>query len=397
MSEPRVTIPHCAGHSHGGNGAINLVILHDEEYPLSTSSAENIARLFSNACPPRNPGCAQYVIDADSEQHTMADDQLAYNAPPNSGTIGIERDGYASWSLDQWNAPGAQMTTCRVAARTAELLVRHNLPVQWVTAAGQKAGQRGVSDHRSRSAAFGQSTHSDPGPAFPREAFMALVLTAVTWIRDAAAFQAAHGLTPDGDAGSMTLDAIAKALYSGVPAGSVPAPANVSTPPVAYTDEPSEGNLSQWMKGPRVAALQAALGISPADGFFGPNTTAVLRQFQGAHGLAVDGVAGPQTLGALVAPAAPAAPPGGRAQLAVDGDLGPATVSALQGFLKVAVDGDLGPKTKAALQTWLGVRADGVVGAITIRALQRAVGAGVDGVWGSDTTKHLQAFLNGRA
>lgn len=395
MSEPRISVAHCAGASHGSNGTISLVILHDEEYPQNNGSAEAVAKMFSGACPPRRAGCAQYVIDADTEQHTMLDSQLSYNAPPNTGTVGIERDGYASFNLDQWNAPGAQMTTCRVAARTAELLVRHNLPVQWVTAAGQKAGQRGVSDHRSRSVAFGQSSHSDPGPAFPREQFMALVLTAVAWVRDAAGFQASHGLSVDGDCGPATVDAIAKALYSGAPVPQQPVPGNTGSPAASYTDEPAApGALGQWDKGPRTAALQTALGISPADGFFGPNTSAVVRQFQAAHGLTVDGMVGPQTQAALD-PQQPVAPPAGPTPLDVDGDLGPATIKRLQEFLHVGVDGDFGPQTKAALQTWLGVRADGVIGPITVRALQRAVGAGADGVLGPDTVRHLQTFLNG--
>ena len=392
MSEPRITMAHCAGASHGGNGAITTVLLHDEEYPLSLSSAENIAGFFSKAAPPRDYGCVQYVIDGDSEQHCVADNQLSYNAPPNGGTIGIERDGYASWNLDQWNQAGAQRTTCRVIARTAELCVRHGLPALWVTAAGQRAGQRGVSDHRSRSVAFGQSSHTDPGPAFPREAFMARLLTAVSWVQNAAQFQAAHGLTPDGDVGPSTINAMADALY-GAPVGGVPVPGTSTSAPAAYSDEPATGVLSQWMKGPRVKALQAALGVA-ADGYFGIDTTAAVRQFQAAHGLTVDGLVGPATLGAL-SPAPPVSPPAPASGLAVDGTFGPVTIARLQTYLGVAADGQFGPASKAALQRWLGVGADGVVGSLTIRALQRAVGAATDGVWGADTTSRLQAFLNG--
>jgi len=36
-----------------------------------------------------------------------------------------------------------------------------------------------------------------------------------------------------------------------------------------------------------------------ADGIFGPKTEAAVKQFQGSHGLVVDGIAGPETLAKL--------------------------------------------------------------------------------------------------
>jgi peptidoglycan hydrolase-like protein with peptidoglycan-binding domain len=94
-------------------------------------------------------------------------------------------------------------------------------------------------------------------------------------------FQAATGLVADGVAGPSTLSA----LYAPVP-----------------TLRPGAGYGSGGSG--LVRALQSLLtraGFHPGgiDGLYGPRTERAVRRFEAAHGLRVDGVAGPQTFVAL--------------------------------------------------------------------------------------------------
>lgn len=70
--------------------------------------------------------------------------------------------------------------------------------------------------------------------------------------------------------------------------------------------------VSTGASGPPVRTLQGALNDSPptslallaVDGIFGPKTGARVREFQGGHGLSVDGIVGPMTWGELLLPVA---------------------------------------------------------------------------------------------
>jgi len=71
--------------------------------------------------------------------------------------------------------------------------------------------------------------------------------------------------------------------------GEVPAPAP------APTKSSAARTLRKGMSGDDVAAMQAAIGESPADGIFGFGTLTAVKKWQKDNGLTADGIVGPAT------------------------------------------------------------------------------------------------------
>lgn len=119
----------------------------------------------------------------------------------------------------------------------------------------------------------------------------------------------------------------------------------------------------------RLAELGFFTGV--ATGFYGPLTEEAVIQYQAAQGLLADGVAGPETLGALLPSAAPQ-----RTSL----DLNSSQLSDLQaklsrlGFYLGEIDGIYGPQTEAAInsfQSIYGLPVTGVADDSTLATLDR--------------------------
>jgi len=84
-------------------------------------------------------------------------------------------------------------------------------------------------------------------------------------------------------------------------AANVAAAATKTEVPIASNGFPV---LREGSKSDSVKTWQTMIGVSPADGSFGPNTTKATKAFQRAHGLTEDGIVGPATWTAASMPQA---------------------------------------------------------------------------------------------
>jgi peptidoglycan hydrolase-like protein with peptidoglycan-binding domain len=101
-------------------------------------------------------------------------------------------------------------------------------------------------------------------------------------------FQSINGLTPDGIVGPATWNILG---VSGMPTLSPPA----NTPVVASnTGHKIQSSTVNWTPAEATRQLQNMLGV-PADGQFGPQTTAAVKTFQQKKGITPDGIVGPAT------------------------------------------------------------------------------------------------------
>ena len=162
-------------------------------------------------------------------------------------------------------------------------------------------------------------------------------------------FQRAQGLTVDGKAGDITLDAIEDALSS----------------------KSSSGTLQSGDSGSKVQSLQQSLKklgfyTGSIDGKYGSGTVSAVKAFQRAAGLTVDGKAGAKTLSAI----AEGKVTNNNASNTTAGSTTPSTVQTLS-------QGDSGSRVKTLQES--------------LKKLGYYTGT-VDGKYGAATTKAVKAF-----
>lgn len=157
--------------SAGSNKPIHRIVLHSTVSSCAPGQAEAVARYFRHE---QSGGSAHYVVDPREVVQVVYDGVIAWHAPPNAHSIGIEMCDMPSRLPGRWAGLSHRKVLQSTAKLVAQLALAYNVPIHKLTVAELQAGKRGICGHVDVSQAFHQSSHWDPG-YFPWARFLRLV------------------------------------------------------------------------------------------------------------------------------------------------------------------------------------------------------------------------------
>lgn len=170
-----MTYPYVQGspkHTSGSNGPITRIVIHATCSGTHSGGAMENAHYFQSATA---GGLAHYVVDPQNIVQCCKEDTACWHAPPNHGSIGIELCDPQTGAAARWRNPEDEAMLTLAAHLVVEIASRTGVPLVRIGVADLKAGRHGICGHVDVSQAFGQSSHSDPGPDFPWQHFLELI------------------------------------------------------------------------------------------------------------------------------------------------------------------------------------------------------------------------------
>jgi N-acetyl-anhydromuramyl-L-alanine amidase AmpD len=159
-------------HTSGSQADITRIVVHCTVSPTKVGGARGNASYFQS---PGAGGLAHYVVDPGEVVQCAPENTVCWHAPFNERSIGVELCDPQAGDPGRWQDADHQAMLARAADLIRDIAARWSVPLAFVDAAGLRAGQRGITGHTHVSQAFNQSTHTDPGDAFPWPQFMALL------------------------------------------------------------------------------------------------------------------------------------------------------------------------------------------------------------------------------
>lgn len=176
MSKVKAPSPPYLGpaNHHGGhnNKPIHRIVMHSTVSPCEPGGARSIAGMFRSTS---RYASAHYVVDPNETVQVVYDSVVAYHAPPNEHSIGVEMcDMPSTTNKARWKGKNHRKMLKRAAKLVAQLCLAYDVPIQKINAADLRAGKHGICGHVNVSHAWHETTHWDPG-VFPWRRFIRMV------------------------------------------------------------------------------------------------------------------------------------------------------------------------------------------------------------------------------
>ena len=213
---PELRFVQAKGYTSGRpDGRPLWIVVHDMEATETATRAEATAAYFANPGDARSVS-SHYCCDDTSVVQCVLLRDVAWtvgNRPGNNRGINWELSGFARQTREQWLDPFGLAMFAQMAPVVRADAAKYGIPLERRTVPELKAMRPGITSHNDLRLAFGGTTHTDPGPAFPWDVFLQII----TGAED-------DDMTPDQAA---KLQAIHSAIFNGGSScGTVVAPEN---------------------------------------------------------------------------------------------------------------------------------------------------------------------------
>ena len=155
-------------------GDVRLIVVHTAEAPKQSGVYRNVAAWL---CNPKANASAHYSVGRDGIIQCCDEKWIAWHASQaNPFSIGIEHEGYAKQTEQEWSDEWNQAMLDNSAWLVAQICNRWNIPPIWLSANEIARGEKGICGHRDVNLAFNKGQgHTDPGPSFPFTRYIELI------------------------------------------------------------------------------------------------------------------------------------------------------------------------------------------------------------------------------
>lgn len=157
-----------AQHGAANNKPIHRIVIHETQSPCEHGAARATGRYFRTT---DRDASAHYIVDPGEVVQSVYDSVVAFHAPPNQHSLGVELCGFSDNNKARWRSSNRVAMRRRAQKLVAQLCLAYDVPPYFRSARQLRAGARGVTTHAQVSEAWHQTSHWDPG-AWPRYLFM---------------------------------------------------------------------------------------------------------------------------------------------------------------------------------------------------------------------------------